>query len=198
MDEFMKFEDCKNLSSKICFVIVDKLGWKITKLPDELRNESFIWIAYPHTSNWDTFFGFLSLTLSQVNFYIVVKDFYSKLIFKPLNYIAHLLPIKRDKSAISVINDKIKATKSCIVMVPEGTRHKTTGWKAGFHIFAKKHNMRILPTYVCYERKLLKHCSPITVEKTAEQTIAKCKEIYEIEKPMGKYPELASPIKLFE
>jgi hypothetical protein len=194
--DLMKFSDCPTFDSKFWFLVMKSMGWNITNFHESpYKGESFVWIAYPHTSNWDTFWGYVALSISDVPFFIVVKDLYDKAIFKPVVKLAHLLPIKRDNSAIEVINRKIKENKSAmIVMIPEGTRNKVPGWKSGFHHFAVKNNLRILPTYVCYERKMLVHCEPISPGVSAEETIAKCKEIYDREKPIGKYPDLASPI----
>jgi len=195
--ELLKFSDCSTISSKFWFLVMKAAGWNMKRNfhVAPYKGESFIWIAYPHTSNWDTFWGYVGLTISEVPFYIVVKDFYDKPIFKPLNKLAHLLPIKRDNSATEVINKKIKENKSAmIVMIPEGTRKKASGWKSGFHHFATKNSLRVLPTYVCYKRKLLVHNEPISPGGTVEETILRCKEVYEKDMPTGKFPDLASPI----
>jgi 1-acyl-sn-glycerol-3-phosphate acyltransferase len=198
--EFLKFSDCTKLSSKVALSVIKLMDFKITnfiKEPHGQGRESFVWIAYPHTSNWDTFMGYLSLLASETPFFIIVKDLYGHPIFKPLTKIAHLFPIKRDSSSINSINKKLKEENSCIVMVPEGTRKLTNGWKTGFHHIAVEHNLRILPTYICYDRKILVHNEPIEPGSNAKETIQKCKEIYDREKPIGKYPHLANPIKIF-
>jgi len=56
--ELMKFSDCSTISSKFWFLVMKGAGWNITNFHAEpYKGESFIWIAYPHTSNWDTFWG---------------------------------------------------------------------------------------------------------------------------------------------
>ena len=109
--EFLKFSDCKKLSSKLAFITARLLGFKITnfhKEPYGRGREAFVWIAYPHTSNWDTFLGYLYLQISETPFFIIVKDFYGHPLFKPLTKLAHLFPIKRDSSSVGAINKKVK------------------------------------------------------------------------------------------
>lgn len=120
------------------------LGWRIEgSFP---KDDKFVVIVMPHTSNWDIFLGFYSRTMTGVNVRFVGKH---TLFVFPFGILFRWLggyPINRGKNqnyvdAIVDIFEKEKEFKLCIT--PEGTRSSVTKIKTGFYHIAKKANLPI-------------------------------------------------------
>jgi 1-acyl-sn-glycerol-3-phosphate acyltransferase len=113
-------------------------------------------VEAPHTSNWDYFFGMVSIYSVGIKVNVVIKK---ELFFWPLGPVLKILggiPIDRGKSSSKV--DALAALfKDREVMrlaiTPEGTRSLSTQWKKGFYYVALKAGVPILLTALDYKNK---------------------------------------------
>ena len=140
----------------ISHIILKIAGWKMTgRLPEDVKTAVFI--AAPHTSNWDFLIGragLYQLGIKKINFLI------KKELFKfPLGPIIRLLgaiPVDRSKNnnAISEIGKMFNKNKKLFLLItPEGTRKLVTQWKKGYYQIAMNAEVPIVLTYVDYGKK---------------------------------------------
>ena len=141
-------------SGKISGLILRMAGWKVNG--EKPKEKKYVFIAAPHTSNWD--FPLARLTNSQlkIKLKILMKKSW---FFFPLNYIFKwlgVLPVDRDISGgiIGSIVEKFNNNDEFIfVIAPEGTRSYVDYWKTGFYTIAIKAKVPIVLAYVDYEKK---------------------------------------------
>jgi len=182
-----------NLVSNLTFKIITKLGWKYQEPPK--LEESCVYVAYPHTSNWDTILGLCAGIIWNHKIFVLVKEDYDRPILREIMNFFNMLPIQRSSGALSDTQNYYKKTKASIVVAVEGTRKLSKGWKKGFHWLAKENNLPIILGHYNYKEKIFGWDAIMFACESPEQTIQKCKEVYLETNPVGKYPELASPIK---
>lgn len=181
-----------DLVSNLVFNIVVKTGWRYQAPPDEPG--TFVWVGYPHTSNWDAVLGVVGSIIYDRPSFTLVKEWYDKPGLRDVMKFFRMLPIKRSGEGAGATQKYYEKMNASIVLTPEGTRKKAKGWKKGFHWFAKNNNLRIVLCHYNYETKIVGWDGIIEPGETPEETLARCKEIYEKTNPRGKYPELVSPI----
>jgi 1-acyl-sn-glycerol-3-phosphate acyltransferase len=123
----------RQISNLIMFLA----GWRIK---GDLPNiPKYVLIGAPHTSNWD-FVLFLGLV-----FYLKVDVRYmgkAELFHFPYGWFFYYcggVPVDR-KNPVGLVEQMIEAanqsSKFILTIAPEGTRHKVTEWKSGFHRIA--------------------------------------------------------------
>ena len=133
-------------------------GWTVQgELPPEARKSVFI--AAPHTSNWDlpyTLFASFALRLTP---YWIGKASIFKFPFGGLMRWLGGIPVDRSKS-----NNLVAASAEALVnadgpvqliVPPEGTRSKTIYWKTGFYWIAVTAKLPIVMAHMDYPRKLV-------------------------------------------
>ncbi len=141
-------------SGKISGMILRMAGWKVKG--EKPKEERYVFVAAPHTSNWD--FPLARLTNSQLEIKLKMLMKQSWFVF-PLNYILTYLgviPIDRSKSGgfIDGIVEKFNTIDDFkFVIAPEGTRSYVESWKTGFYTIAVKAKVPIALSYVDYAKK---------------------------------------------
>lgn len=181
------------LMSNLVFKAVTKAGWKY-QVPADLDG-ACVYVAYPHTSNWDTVLGICASYIWDIKIFVLVKEDYDKPILRDIMKFLSMLPIQRSGGALNASRDYYKKTGASITIAVEGTRKLGKGWKKGFHWLAKENNIPIVLGHYNYKEKIFGWDAVFDAGPTPDDTLQKCKEIYEKTNPIGKYPELASPIK---
>jgi 1-acyl-sn-glycerol-3-phosphate acyltransferase len=121
------------------------LGWRlIGEVPDA---KQFLFVAVPHTSNWDFIYGWLAIHALDLRVKIFAKD--SFFIF-PINLICKMLgvlPVNRRKrtnfvdSVAQLFNDYEELQ---LLITPEGTRSYKSTLKSGYYYIAQKANIPIV------------------------------------------------------
>jgi 1-acyl-sn-glycerol-3-phosphate acyltransferase len=133
-------------------------GWTVQGgLPPEARKSVFI--AAPHTSNWDlpyTLFASFALRLTP---YWMGKASIFKFPFGGLMRWLGGIPVDRSQS-----NNLVAASAAALqaadgpvqlIVPPEGTRSKTIYWKTGFYWIAVTAKLPIVMAHMDYPRKLV-------------------------------------------
>jgi 1-acyl-sn-glycerol-3-phosphate acyltransferase len=131
-------------------------GWKVEgSLPPEARKSVFI--AAPHTSNWDLPYTLMVCFALNLNVYWMGKSSIFKWPFGPVMRWLGGIAVDREKSsnlveasaqAISVADGPLQ-----LIVPPEGTRSKATYWKTGFYYIAQAAKVPIVMAYMDYAQK---------------------------------------------
>jgi 1-acyl-sn-glycerol-3-phosphate acyltransferase len=132
-------------------------GWKVQgSLPSEAQKSVFI--AAPHTSNWDLPYTLMVAFTLRLNIYWMGKASIFRFPFGPVMRWLGGIAVDRSKS-----NNLVAASAQAIqtaqgplqlVVPPEGTRSKARYWKTGFYHIAASAQVPIVMAYMDYERKI--------------------------------------------
>ena len=140
----------------LSLAILKLAGWKVTgSLPPNC--EKSVFIAAPHTSNWDFPVTLMVCFVLRLRIYWVGK---ASLFSWPVGGLMRWLggiPIDRSKAnnLVQTTIDAFARTKRLTVIVPpEGTRGKVTHWKTGFYYIAVGAQVPIVMSYLDYQRKI--------------------------------------------
>jgi 1-acyl-sn-glycerol-3-phosphate acyltransferase len=171
------------------------LGWRLEgSLPDVPK---FVFIAAPHTSNWD-FLIFITVTFAfKIRCVWMGKDS----LFRPPFGIIFTwmggIPIDRSSSQ-SVVDQAVQVfhSRDEIVMglSPGGTRKKTDHWKKGFYYVAMGANVPIVFAFADYERKVAGFGPMLMPTGDIQADMEVIREFYKDIK--GKFPENHSDIRV--
>lgn len=124
----------RQISNLIMFLA----GWRVDgKLPNIPK---YVLIGAPHTSNWD-FVLFLGIIFHlKVDARYMGKAELFRFPFGWFFYYCGGVPVDRKKTT-GLVEQMIEvanaSSKFILTIAPEGTRHKVTEWKSGFHRIAK-------------------------------------------------------------
>ena len=132
-------------------------GWKVEgSLPPEAIKSVFI--AAPHTSNWDLPYTLMVALALRLNICWIGKSSLFRWPFGPLMRWLGGIAVDRDKNSNLVAASAqaiIDADGPLQLVVPaEGTRGKTRHWKTGFYFIALQARVPIVLAYMDYERKV--------------------------------------------
>jgi 1-acyl-sn-glycerol-3-phosphate acyltransferase len=133
------------------------LGWKVEgALPPSCSKSVFI--AAPHTSNWDLPYTLMVAFTLRLNIYWMGKASIFRFPFGPVMRWLGGIAVDRSKS-----NNLVAASAQAIqtaqgplqlIVPPEGTRSKARYWKTGFYHIAAAAQVPIVMAYMDYERKI--------------------------------------------
>ncbi len=137
--------------------ILKATGWKVEgSLPPHCQKSVFI--AAPHTSNWDLPYTLMVAFALRLNIYWMGKEQLFRPPFRHLMMWLGGIPVTREKS-----NNLVAASAEAIqladgplqlIVPPEGTRSKTRYWKTGFYYIAVGAQVPIVMAYMDYSRKV--------------------------------------------
>ncbi len=137
------------------YILYNILGWKINGVFPDIKKS--ILIIAPHTSVWDWLILKLFLNQIGVKYKILYKkDFFvfpMNIVMKPLGSIPVERKGKRNNLIFQIAGLFYNNEELCIVLSPEGTRHKVTRWKKGFYYISKRTNVPIIVGYIDYTKK---------------------------------------------
>lgn len=133
-------------------------GWKVEgSLPQAARVSVFI--AAPHTSNWDLPFTLMAAFALRLNIYWMGKEEIFKPPFRTIMMWLGGVPVRRSQS-----NNLVAASAQALidsqhpmqlVVPPEGTRSKVRYWKTGFYHIAQTAQVPIVLSYLDFGTKRL-------------------------------------------
>ena len=132
-------------------------GWTVEgALPPQAAKSVFI--AAPHTSNWDLPYTLMVAFALRLNPYWMGKHTIFKAPFGPVMRWLGGIAVNREQS-----NNLVAASAQAIreadgplqlIVPPEGTRGKTRHWKTGFYFIAQQAGVPIVLAFVDYGRKV--------------------------------------------
>lgn len=140
----------------LSIVILKLSGWKATgALPADLKKAVFI--AAPHTSNWDLPFTLFVAFALRLKIYWMGKEEIFKPPFRGVMMWLGGIPVQRVAATNMVTasaNALTSADELILVVAPEGTRSKALYWKTGFYYIAQTAQVPIVMAFLDYERKV--------------------------------------------
>ena len=131
-------------------------GWKVEgSLPPEAAKSVFI--AAPHTSNWDLPYTLMVCFVLRANIVWMGKSSLFKWPFGALMRWLGGISVNREQSTNLVVASAqaLVAADSAVQLIvpPEGTRGKTRHWKTGFYYIALQAKVPIVMAYMDYSQK---------------------------------------------
>jgi 1-acyl-sn-glycerol-3-phosphate acyltransferase len=132
-------------------------GWRVEgSLPPGC--EKSVFIAAPHTSNWDLPYTLMVAFALRLNIYWMGKQQIFKPPFRGVMMWLGGIPVQREQ-ANNLVDASVQAIKAAdgplqLVVPPEGTRSKARYWKTGFYYIAVGAQVPIVMAYMDYERKI--------------------------------------------
>jgi 1-acyl-sn-glycerol-3-phosphate acyltransferase len=132
-------------------------GWKVHgSLAPECAKSVFI--AAPHTSNWDLPYTLMVAFALRLNIYWMGKEQLFKPPFRGLMMWLGGIPVNRQSAnnLVAASADAIVAADGPVQLIvpPEGTRSKARYWKTGFYYIAVGAKVPIVMAYMDYEKKI--------------------------------------------
>ena len=128
-------------------------GWTIEgSLPAGAAKSVFI--AAPHTSNWDLPYTLMVAFALRLNIYWMGKESIFRPPFRGIMMWLGGIPVNRAAST-NLVAASIEALKAAapplqLVVPPEATRSKTRTWKTGFYYIAAGAGVPIVMAYMDY------------------------------------------------
>ena len=172
-------------------------GWKIQGEDPGCRK--FVFIAAPHTSNWDLPFMLATAYAMRVRISWFGKH---TLFVPPWGWLVRILggiPVDRraPHSLVTQMAEKFKTSDYLVLAVPpEGTRSKVDLWKSGFYHIASQSGVPIGLAYLDYQRKLSGLGMFVIPSGNITEDMNKIRAFYR--NIRGKHPELESEPRLQE
>jgi 1-acyl-sn-glycerol-3-phosphate acyltransferase len=132
-------------------------GWKVqgSLAPECARS---VFIAAPHTSNWDLPYTLMVAFALRLNIYWMGKEQLFKPPFRAVLMWLGGIPVNRQR-ANNLVAASVEAIQAAdgplqLIVPPEGTRSKTRYWKTGFYYIAVGAKVPIVMAYMDYDKKL--------------------------------------------
>ena len=132
-------------------------GWQVQgSLPADCRK--CVFIAAPHTSNWDLPYTLMVAFALRLHVYWMGKSQIFKPPFRSVMMWLGGIPVQRE-SANNLVAASVAAIEAAdgplqLVVPPEGTRSKVRYWKTGFYYIAVGAKVPIVMAYMDYEKKI--------------------------------------------
>jgi len=172
-------------------------GWKICGEDSTYRK--FVFIAAPHTSNWD--FPFMLATAYAMR--VRISWFGKHTLFNPpWGWLMRKLggiPVDRraPQTLVMQMAEKFRNSDALVLAVPpEGTRSKVDVWKSGFYHIASQSGVPIGLGYLDYQRKLCGLGMFVIPTGNVKEDMNKIRDFYR--NIRGKHPDLESEPRLRE
>ncbi|MGI9132875.1 MAG: lysophospholipid acyltransferase family protein [Rhodoferax sp.] len=132
-------------------------GWKVLgSLPPGC--EKSVFIAAPHTSNWDLPYMLMSAFVLRLNVYWMGKASIFSPPFRGLMMWLGGIPVDRSQAnnLVAASAEVLGAARGALQLVvpPEGTRSKVRYWKTGFYYIALGAKVPIVMSYMDYSKKI--------------------------------------------
>ncbi|MFQ5981887.1 MAG: 1-acyl-sn-glycerol-3-phosphate acyltransferase [Woeseiaceae bacterium] len=141
---------------KIAEAIVRASGWTVAAEVPSL--DKAVYIAAPHTSNWDAFWLLVAKTVIGLKACFLAKH---TLFWWPLGAVLKrfgAIPIDRSRGA-GVVPELVRKFRDCdrlsLGLAPEGTRKWKPYWKTGFYRIAVEADVPIVLCFIDYGSKTM-------------------------------------------
>ena len=168
-------------------------GWRLVgEIPDVKKA---VFIAAPHTSNWDGLWFIIYKFAVDVKVRFLGKH---TLFWWPLgSFLSAIgcMPVDRS-TATGVVPQLVEAfereDRLFLALAPEGTRKWTPHWKTGFYRIAKSAGVPIYLAFIDYRRKKIGIGPSLPLSGSVEEDVEFLKNFYA--QFTGRRPELQGPI----
>ena len=159
------------------------------------KQDKYVLIVAPHTSNWDLFYGIILAFALRLDARFIAKKELFRWPFSPIMKWLGGIPVDRTSSS-HIVDQMISAfnesKKFVLALAPEGTRHKTKGWKSGFYHIAVRARVPIVLAFIDYANKTGGAGPLIYPTGNLDQDMETIRNFYLT--VVGKHPDKASPV----
>lgn len=169
-------------------------GWTVVGGVPDIKKAVFI--AAPHTSNWDGVWALVYKVSIGLDIRFFVK---ASLFWFPLGILLRGLggiPLNRSEPG-SAVRKAVQAFEDndsfYFGLAPEGTRSLKPHWKTGFYRIAKEANVPVMLGFFDYGRKRIGVDGIVELSDDRLADIAKIAEFYAT--ITGCHPDKASPVR---
>jgi len=179
----------------IATTILRIIGWQVSfTLP---RQDKYVLICAPHTSNWDFPLGLLGMCACGLRFNWVGKHTLFKGPLGPIMRAIGGIPVDRQGSTgflKKVIGIFTSRDQFVMAIAPEGTRSLTKQWKEGFYRIALAADVPIALAYINYPYKQIGIDLMFEPSGDIEADFVILEEYYHDK--IGKHPEKQGPVRI--
>lgn len=154
-----------------------------------------VFIAAPHTSNWDGFWFLVYKVAINVEVSFLAKD---TLFWWPLGAVLRglgALPIDR-RDAASIVPQLVRAFEQSehlfLALAPEGTRRRVPYWKTGFYRIAKAADVPIVLAFIDYRLRQLGIGPTLPDDSTMQEDLGTIRDFYA--QFTGRRPDQQGPV----
>jgi len=171
-------------------------GWKVEGEPP---TEKFVYLAVPHTSNWDGWMLLLFAWALKLEIRWMAKH---TLLKPPLGFVLKsfgAVPVDRRKAngLVGQMVDALNASEDVMLCVPpEGTRGRQEFWKSGFYHIALGADVPICLGVLDYGRRRGGFGPLMELTGDMAADMDRIRAFYDERIPTGRNPEQQSPIRL--
>lgn len=168
-------------------------GW--TAVGEKPAVRKAVFIAAPHTSNWDGIWALIYKVSIDLDVHFFAKQ---SLFWFPLSTLLRWLggiPLNRSepgsavRQAVDTFNEN---DEFYLALAPEGTRSLRSHWKSGFYRIAMEANVPVVLGFFDYRRKRIGMGPIIELSGDRDADLATMQEFYGTKS--ARWPEKASPI----
>lgn len=175
--------------------VLSRLGWgfHFARPP----GPKAVIVVYPHTSNWDFFYGILVLWASGWPLNWVGKH---TLFVAPFGWILRRwggIPVNRSATEGFiewVVSTFEQRDYMLLVIAPEGTRRRTEHWKSGFYRIARAAGVPLGLAYIDYGQR--QAGIDTFIELTGDEALDMARIAQAYQGRRGYDPAKAAPIRL--
>ncbi len=171
----------------ICRLLMKLMGWKAVH--GVMPHKKAIILGVPHTSAWDFVISYLYYTSVGGTVHILIKE---EFFFWPVGFFLRksgAIPIDRSKGA-TVVKRAIELMNQQdefhLAITPEGTRAKTTRWKAGFHAIAKATGATVYLGFFDWGKKEIGWTDTLGLTDDPQEDIRRMKAYYRAKGIVGR------------
>lgn len=178
---------------KIATAILKVSGWDVVgQVPDV---DKAVYIAAPHTSNWDGFWLIVGKTVLGLEAHFLAKHTLFWWPFGPILKRFGAIPVDRSRGA-GVVEQLIDMFRNSeylnLALAPEGTRRWTQYWKTGFYRIAVEADVPIVLGFIDYGSKKMGIGGVFKPSGDAEKDLKFLRDFY---RPlMPRHPRNRGPI----
>ena len=139
----------------IAALFLKMVGWRTQ---DQSPPEGgFVFVAAPHTSNWDVFYMLAVAAKERIAIHWLAKASLFKRPFGGLMRWLGGIPVEQGRRT-AVVEAAVAAFRArpglILGISPEGTRSKVDHWKSGFYRIAQEARVPVVPGFLDFGRKL--------------------------------------------
>ncbi len=165
---------------KIARALLRSRGWTLVGEIPPLKKAVFI--AAPHTSNWDGFWLIVCKVALDIRIRFLAKH---TLFWWPLSVLLNgmgAIPVERTQRGANV--EKLaqlfaESDELFLALAPEGTRKWRPHWRSGFYRIAKAADVPIVMTFVDFKNKRIGIGPQVDSSGSQEETMAQIRAFYE-------------------
>ena len=181
-------------AARLCLKLV---GWTLVgRLP---ASPKFVFIAAPHTSNWDLLLMLVTAWALEARIHWLGKH---TLFVGPFGWLLRALgglPVDRRAPGGmvgQVVAEFARRNALRLAVSPEGTRGHRDHWKSGFYHIARQARVPLVTGFLDYSTRRCGLGPPIELTGDVAVDMAAIRAFYGPLK--GKYPGLQGPVRLRE